>query len=193
MENSKLTRTWGVAAVIIAAVVILAAAGLWLTTPAKAQPDQPCCPTVTVQWQPQSVLESVVSARIIEDNKAILNGLQALAKNQHLTETDMMSYVQNTYLRTPRLWTHEGWVEGWPNVLSRLAAILTPESHPVITSVSALIIYQPYAGAKTPAEDIDARIRVRMTFSASPGNNIIEGLMCHSRPCPMIPCPPGGN
>lgn len=187
MEKSNLTRTWGIAAIIIAAVVILAGLGLWITIPAKAQQNPPCCPAVTIQWQPQSILESVVSARIIEDNKAILNGLQALAKNAQLSPEEMTTYVGNTYLRHPRLLTKEGWVEGWENVLPKLKTIIAQGSHPAIQSVSALIIYQAYANAPTPDKDIDARIQVRMTFSASPGTNIIEGALRHSRPCVSEP------
>ena len=175
MEKSNLTRTWGIAAIIIAAVVILAGLGLWITIPAKAQQNPPCCPAVTIQWQPQSILESVVSARIIEDNKAILNGLQALAKNAQLSPEEMTTYVGNTYLRHPRLLTKEGWVEGWENVLPKLKTIIAQGSHPAIQSVSALIIYQAYANAPTPDKDIDARIQVRMTFSASPGDQYHRG------------------
>jgi hypothetical protein len=82
------------------------------------------------------------------------------------------------------LWTKSGWVDGWEKVLPQLKGIIARDSRPVITSVSALIEYQPLAeGVKTPAEDIDARVTVRMTFSASPGDTILMGVLSHSRPC----------
>ncbi len=192
MDNVKVAKTWGAAAAIIAAIMCVVAAALGVTAPAGGQQGQPCSPAVVIQWQPQSILETKLSARIIEDNKAILNGLQALAKDPRLTEKDMMGYLGNTYLRTPRLWTKDGWVEGWANVLPKLKVIIARDSRPVINAVSALIEYRPYAGAKTPAEDIDALVTVRMTFSASPGDNILTGRLQHSRPCPIDPVP-GGN
>jgi hypothetical protein len=176
------------AVAIIAAIVCIAAAALSITALARAQQTPPCCPAVVVQWQPQSILETKFTARILEDNKAILNGLQAFAKNPQLTPGDMMAYVGNTYLKTPRLWTKEGWIDGWEKVLPLLKKIILQGSHPAIGSVSAVIEYVPYAGAREPASDIDARATVRMTFSASPGDNILGGALCHSRICEIVAC-----
>jgi hypothetical protein len=189
MDNAKVTRTWGVAVAIIAAVVCIAAAALSVTGLARAQQSPAsCCPAVAVQWQPGSVLETMFSARVAEDNKAVLNGLQAFAKNPDLSPADMRGYVGNTYLSTPRLWTKAGWVEGWDNVLPLLKKIITPASHISINTISVVIEYQPYMGAKDPADDIDARATIRMTFSASPGDNIMGGGLCHSRICEIVPC-----
>ena len=190
MDKAKVPRTWGPAAVIIAAIVCIATAALWVTTLARAQQGLPCGPAVVIQWQPQSILEAKFRDRILEDNKAILNGLQAFAKNPDLTPDDMAAYFGNTYLKAPRLWTKEGWVDGWKNVLPLLKKIIAPGSHPVINTVSALIEYVPYAGAAKPADDTDALATVQMTFSASPGDNILSGVLRHSRPCPIDP---GGN
>jgi len=187
MNNEKVTRTWGVAAAIIAAIVCIAAAALWLTTAAKAQQGQECFAPVSIQWQSQSILETKFTVKILEDNRAILNGLQAFVKNPDMTVDDMMKYVGNTYLKMPRFWTKEGWVEEWVNVLPKLKEVFTHDSHPIITSVTALIEYQAYAGAKSVEQDIDARATVRITFSASPDGKILEGTLKHSRVCVIEP------
>jgi hypothetical protein len=189
MENTKVTRSWGVAVAIVATVVCIAAAALSVTSSARAQQVPTCCPAVIVQWQPQSVLETMFSARIGADNQAILNGLQAFAKNPGLTPEDIMHYVGNTYLNTPRLWTKAGWVEGWGKILPLLKDIISPTSHISINTVSVIIEYQPYMGMKDPAQDIDARAKITMTFSASPGNNILSGGLCHSLICEIFSCP----
>jgi hypothetical protein len=184
MENSKVTRSWGVAAAIVAAVVCIAAAALTLTTMAKAQQPAACCPSVVIQWQPQSILEAKFRERILKDNEAIINGLQAFAKNPDMTPADILKYVGNTYLKNPRLWSIRlGWLEGWDQILPELKGIIHIDSHPSITSVAVLIEYQPYIGAKTPAEDIDAVAEIRMTFSASPDGTRMDGTLKHSRVC----------
>ena len=188
MENAKVPKGRGAGVAIIVAVVGVAAAALSLTAAAAGQQSQPCSPAVVIQWQPQSILETLLMARITEDNKAILNGLQALAKNSGLTETDMMGYVGNTYLRTPSLYTKAGWVEGWDKVLPLLKSLVARDSRPVINSVSAVIEYLPLAeGVRLPEKDIDARVTIKMTFSASPGDNILMGSLSHSRPCVYSP------
>lgn len=188
MDNAKVTRTWGVAAAIIAAVVGVAAAALSISTLAKAQVSQQALPSVVVQWQPQSILETKFMARINEDNKIILGGLQALAKDPEMTPEAVADRFKDTYLRTPRLWTKTGWVDGWEKVLPQIRGLIARGSRPVITSVSAVIEYLPSTGAPTAAEDIDARATIRVTFSASPGENILSGVLCHSRICEIVPC-----
>jgi hypothetical protein len=186
MENSKVTRSWGTAAAVLAAVVCIAAAALTLTTTAKAQQPAACCPAVVIQWQPQSILEAKFRARILEDNASILKGLQAIADNPNITEKEMDGYVGKTYFRVPRLLTDKGWIEGWTNVLPVLKEFIKPRSHPVITSVSVVINYQPYAGAKLPEEDIDAGAKINFTFSASPDGRTGGGELKHSRICEII-------
>ena len=186
MENVKVTRTWGVAAAIVAAIVCVAAAALAITTLAKAQTAPPCCPAVVNHWLPQPILESKFTERVLRDNKDILNGLQAFVKDPDMTADGMMKYVAATYLRTPRFWTKMGWVEGWDNVLPALKAVISRDSHPIITSITVLIEYQPFTGAAEPAKDIDAVAKIRMTFSASPGGQTFEGTLKHSRVCEII-------
>jgi hypothetical protein len=190
VNNEKVTKSWSVAVAIIAAIICIAGAALSITSVAKAQQTQPCNPAVSVQWQPQSVLETMISARIIEDNKAIKNGLQALAKNPDMTPEEMNKHIGNSYFAKPRLWVNGVWVEGLENVLPYLSKIVAGSTSISINTVSALVEYLPYAGAKTPEEDDDARIRVRMTFSASPGDNITEGELCHRRVCTYGDCLP---
>jgi hypothetical protein len=187
MKNEKITRSWGVATAIIAAVVCIAAAALWLATAAKAQKGQECFPAVSIQWQSQSILETKFSARIIEDNRAIKAALQALAKNTGMTVDEMTTRLGKTYLRSPRLWIDGAWKEGWEGVLPYLKKIVAGSTSISIDSISALVEYQTYAGAKSVEEDVDARATVRMTFSASPGGNFIEGTLKHMRVCEIQP------
>lgn len=186
MENGKVTRTWGVAAAVVATIVCIAAAALAITALARAQQAPPCCPAVVIQWQPQSILEAKFRARILEDNASILKGLQAVADKPDITGKEMDGYVGNTYFRTPRLWMDGGWIEGWERVLPLLRKIIKPGSHPAITSVSVVIEYQPYAKAESPATDIDAVAKVQFTFSASPDGRICAGELKHSRVCEII-------
>jgi len=186
MENSKVTKSWGVAVAIIAAIVCITAAALTLTTTAKAQQAPPCCPAVIVQWQPHSILEAKFRAQILEDNVFILKGLQAVADNPNITEKDLEGYFGNTYFREPRLLTDDGWVVGISKVLVLLKKIIKPGSHPAITSVSVVIGYQPYANAKTVADDIDAVANIQFTFSASPETKAGGGSLKHSRICEVI-------
>lgn len=187
MENVKAVRTWFVALLILAVVVGAVALFLWISSPAAAQLSKPPLPAVVVQWRPQSILETMFSARIAKDNRDILAALQALATNRELTGQDMAGKLANTYLRTPQFWTGSGWVEGWEKVLPKLKDVIAEGSLVSITSVSALIEYRAYAGAATPAADIDAVATVRVTFSASPGDNVLEGKLDHSRICDIFP------
>lgn len=188
MESSKATRSWGTAALILAAVVCIAAAALSVTNAARAQTGPACCPSVIIQWQPQSVLETMFRARILEDNKSIMNGLQALAIDPGLPLPKMMEYVGHTYLKAPHLWMNGKWIDEWPAVLDALKGIIHKGSRISINSVSAVIEYQTYDQALKlgAAADIDARATVTMTFSASPGDNILKGELKHSRVCEII-------
>jgi len=153
---------------------------------ARAQQAQACCPAVITHWQPGSILETKFTARIIEDNRVIINGFQALAENPGLTAKEMMRIMGGTYFRTPRLLTKSGWVEGWEKVLPLFKEIIVRDSRPAIDTVSVVIEYQPFAGAKTPADDIDAVAKIQFSFSASPGGTTAAGELKHSRVCEII-------
>lgn len=184
MENTKVTKTWGVAVAIVAAVVCIAGAALTQTARAKAEPSPACCPAVIVQWLPQPVLEAKFREKVLKDNQEILNGLQAFAKYPEMTSAEMLKYVGNTYLADPRLWVErKGWVEGWDKILPELKNIIHSDSSLAITSVTVLIEYLPYTGADKPETDTDAIAKVRMTFSASPDGHAVEGTLKHSRVC----------
>jgi len=186
MENTKVTRSWGVAVAIVAAVVCIAAAALTLTTVAKAQQAPACCPAIIFQWQPHSIIEAKFRARILEDNVSILRGLQEVAKNPNITEKELEVYFGGTYFREPRLLTDVGWVTGIEKVLVELKKIIKPGSLPAITSVSVVINYQAYAGEKLREDDIDARAMIQFTFSASPDGRTGGGELKHSRVCEVI-------
>jgi hypothetical protein len=184
MEKVNVARTWGIAGVILALVVGIAALFLWISSPVKAQTSPGSCPPITVQWRSGSVLETMFAARVAEDNIAIKNGLQALAKNPEMTVDQMLKYVGNTYFKHLRLWTKSGWVETWEKVLPLLKEIVAGSRSISINTVSVLIEYQPYTNADP---DIDAIAQIRMSFSASPGDNFGEGTLKHSRVCPIDP------
>ncbi len=188
MESSKATRSWGTAALILAAVVCIAAAALSVTNAARAQTGPSCCPSVIIQWQPQSVLETMFRARILEDNKAIMNGLQALAIIPDLTVAENDGSDRPYVSQAPHLWMNGKWIDEWPAVLDALKGIIHKDSRISINSVSAVIEYQTYDQVLKPgaAADIDARVTVTMTFSASPGDNILKGELKHSRVCEII-------
>jgi hypothetical protein len=187
MENMRITRGWGLAIALVIAVTGIAIAALLLIVPARAQQSQACCPAVVAQWLPQPVLEAKFREKVLKDNDAIKNGLQAFAKNPGMTPDDMLKYVKGTYLENPRFWlARHGWLVGWEKILPKLGEVIHSDSLPVITSVAILIEYQPYLGAARPDEDIDAIAQIRMTFSASPDGTRADGTLKHSRICEII-------
>jgi hypothetical protein len=201
MENAKVTRHWGVAAIIIAVVVIVAGAALTLTTACNAKASQPPqSRDVIIQWQPNSLPETNLRARILADNAIIKDGLQAIADDREdaLTPGHMPGFFQNTYFRIPKLWTDQGSFEGWGPILEELKR-LTPHTDPnikyiaVITSTSAVIEYQPHPGphghAIVPEKDVDGHASIKFTFSfiASGATKGVDptggGDLKHSRLC----------
>jgi hypothetical protein len=215
MENTKVTRSWGVAVAIVAAVVCIAAAALTLTTVAKAQQTPQPGTAVVTHWLPQPVLEAKFRERILKDNQAIAEVLNALADpprarpdqkilkdNKAIAELlDALADPQrswtdeknlpgglfpNTYLANARLWTKTGWSGDWLEILKELKAIFAQGGQPVITSVTVLIEYQPNIGILDINNDIDAIAKIRMTFSASPDGHVLEGTLKHSRVCEVI-------
>lgn len=187
MEHVKIARSWWAAVLVLAVAAVAVALVFWISSPATAQMGQPSLPAVVVQWQPQSILETKFAARVAEDNVVVLGVLRDLAAGKDLTADEMASRLAKTYLAKPRLWTAQGLAEGWEGVLKGLKAVIARGSQVCLQSASALIDYRPYAEAATPKEDIDAVATVRVAFSASPGDNILEGQLLHSRLCPILP------
>lgn len=198
MEKAKVGWSWGAVAAIIVVILGVVAVFLWISPSAKGEmaqvpppppngPTSPeCIPPAIVHWQSGTVLESMIAAKVLEDNRSIKNGLQALAKNPGMTREEMLKYVGHTYYKNPRLWTKSGWVEGWDAVLPLLRDIVAGSDTISIDTVSAHIEYQPFLGAKTPADDIDAVAKIIFTFSAKEGDPPGGGELKHSRICEWI-------
>jgi hypothetical protein len=187
MNDKKIASGWLVATGIILAVLIIAVAALWLSTTAKAQLVKEGLPAVSIQWQPQSILETRFAAKITEDNRTIRKALLALAGKPGLSVDEMASLIGTTYLKKPRFWVDGKWEEGWTNVLPHIKKAVEGSASLSIDSVTALIEYRVRDQGRTPEEDIDAVATVRMTFSASPGGYILEGMLRHSRVCVIEP------
>lgn len=171
------------AAVFVAATVVL----IWFGAPQETKAQQ-AMPSVTIQWQPQTPLETRFVDKITEDNHFLLGKLKALAAEGEVMSAQSMSSWKEgfakTYLSKPRLRVAGKWVEGLDQVLETLRPLVRGSSRISIDAVSAVIEYKETAGREN---DIDAIARVRVTFSASPDGMILEGALCHSRPCPIIP------
>ena len=195
MEKARVGWSWGAVAAIIVVILGVVAVFLWISPSAKGEmgqvpsppasgPKSPeCIPPAVVQWQSGTVLESMIAAKVLEDNRAIKNALQALAKNPGMTSGDMLKYVGHTYFKNPRLWTPSGWVEGWDSVLPLLKKIVAGSESISIDTASVYLEYQPFLGAKTPADDIDAVAKIIFTFSAREGDPPGGGELKHSRIC----------
>jgi hypothetical protein len=186
----KMRITGSGRAVIIAAAVFVAATVvlIWFGAPQETKAQQ-AMPSVAIQWQPQTLLETRFAAKITEDNLFLLGKLKALAGEGEVMPAQSMSSWKEgfgkTYLSKPRLWVAGKWVEGLDKVLEALRPLVRGSRRISIDAVSAIIEYKETAGREN---DIDAIARVRVTFSASPEGMILEGTLCHSRPCPIIPC-----
>lgn len=184
MENSKITKSWGVTAAIVAAIVCIAAAAFSVWTVAQTKPASPCMPTVSIQWMPQTILETRFAAKVVEDNKLLKRKLDELAHLRTAKELDgWEDGFANTYLRDPGFWTGKEWVKGWAKVKPLLKEIVNGSQDVSIDTTTAIIEYKPYEGADSLKTDIDAVITIRVSFSASPGGNILEGTLKHSRVC----------
>jgi hypothetical protein len=192
MDNIKLTkkRRTVASAVVAAACVGAAVVSAWCGAPPKMAAQQ-AMPVVQVQWQPQTLLETRFAAKIAEDNKFLFKKLVALSgAGAEMSERERAVWKEgfgNTYLSNPRLWVAGRWHDGLDNVLNALKPIVKGSMTISIDAVSAIIEYKEHAG-KEKEQDIDAIARIRVTFSASPDGMILEGGLCHSRLCPIIPC-----
>lgn len=179
MERGNITRTWGIAFIIILAIVGLVVAFLLVSAPSRAQAAMPAGPSISVQWRAQSILESKFIARVIEDNKKIA---AAFGKTLRPEEA-----FQGTYLQKLRIWDNDKreWRTGEDAYRAFAEIVKDPKAFSV-DSISIVIDYQPYAGAASAETDVDAVATVRITFSSSPGDNIAEGDLLHRRLCPII-------
>src|SRR3989304_2482155 len=155
MNNEKVTRSWGVAVAIVAAIVCIAAAALSITSLAKAQQVQPCNPPVSIQWQSQSIIETKLVARVFANNEYLKTKLDNLAMQAtEPTGKDAEKWAddfKNTYLSSPRLWGHQENGQEWVKVLPALWRIVRGSKDIKITSISAMIEYVPYDQVTAPA------------------------------------------
>ena len=187
MNSKRVTMSWSVAAAIFAALVCIAAAAVSALPVAQTRPGAPCPPLVTIQWQPQTLLETRFAAKILEDNKLLKAKLDELAQGKVKSVDDWVAAFQTTYLKEPSLWTGKTWEHGWAKILPLLKDIVSGSAGVSIDSVSALIEYKEFVKGTPFEEDVDAVCRIKTTFSASPGDNILEGLLRHQRPCIIVP------
>jgi len=188
----KVTRRWRTsAAVIMAAACVAAAAVSVLCGAPPRMAAQQAMPVVQIQWQPQTLLETRFAAKIAEDNKFLLGKLNDLSRaSDEMSEEAKAGWkkgFENTFLSNPRLWVDGNWHDGLDNILNALKPIVKGSVTISIDAASAIIEYKEHAG-KEKDKDIDAVANVRVTFSASPGGMVLEGTLCHSRLCPIIPC-----
>ena len=188
----KITRRWRASApVIMAGACIAAVAVSALCGAPPRTAAQQVMPVVQIQWQPQTLLETRFAAKIAEDNKFLLEKLNNLSKaDDAMSEDAKASWkkgFENTFLSDPHLWVDGRWHDGLDNVLNALKPIIKGSMTISIDAASAIIEYKEHAG-KEKDKDIDAVAKVRVTFSASPGGMVLEGSLCHSRLCPIIPC-----
>jgi hypothetical protein len=179
MERVTITRTWGIAAVIILAIIGLVAAFLLVSGPSRMQAAQPQAPAITAQWRAQSILESKFTARVIEDNKRIKAMFE---KGQPPEEA-----FKGTYLQKLRIWNDakREWLSGGDAIAAFKSIVQDPKALS-IDSISIAIEYTPYVEGTSLETDVDAVATVRITFSASPAENIGEGELLHRRVCTII-------
>jgi hypothetical protein len=194
MNKGKVVRAWGAAAAVIAAGAGVAAIGalVWCGAPSAARAQS--LPAVSVQWQPQTLLETRVVAKVIEDGKLLKAELDKLARKPGVPDNEYKKAwkerFRDTHLSDPRFWTGSGWKQGWEDALEDIYGRVKDSPAVSIDALSAVIEYKEYAG-NDKDQDIDAIIRIRVVFSASPGDNILEGELCHRRICEIVPCGKG--
>jgi hypothetical protein len=179
MEKVNITRTWGIAAIVILAIIGFVAAFLLVSAPARMQAAMPGAVAITAQWKAQSILESKFIARVIEDNKGIKEKFEKGAVPEEA--------FKGTYLQKLRIWNNDKreWIVGG-DAYAAFKTIVTNPKTLCIDSISIAIEYMPYVEGASLETDVDAVATVRITFSASPGENIGEGELLHRRVCPII-------
>jgi hypothetical protein len=190
MKNEKMTRSWGVAAAMTAIVICIAAAGISVWSAAQTGQNPAKNAPVTIQWQTQSDLEARFTTKIIEDNKFLKGQLEHLAGLSELPDLDQwQKQFGGHFLKVPQLWTNGKLYKGWKEVLPALHEIVRRSKDIEINFAWAMIEYVPYDKEKNlpAAEDIDFLIKIKVAFSASPGDNLLEGELSHRRICLIEP------
>lgn len=180
MERGTITRTWGIAAIVILAIIGLVAAYFLGSSPARIQAAMPGGAAITAQWGTQSILESRFVARVIEHNKSIK---AAFAENN-----GPEAAFKGTYLERFRIWNDisKGWITG-EDAYKEFKQIVENPKNLSIDWISIALEYKPYVEGTSLEADVDAIATVRITFSASPGGYIAEGELLHRRVCTIEP------
>ena len=193
MENTKIARPWWMALALLAATVFIAAAAVMLLSVRQATATAPAATVldarVSLQWQSQSEIEARFTARIAGDLDRLHESLLELAKVERVEDLpDPAAYgktFEGHFLRTPRLVVDGRATDGWENVLRPLWEIVRGKTAVSLNYAWGTIEYVPYDKALRPPaeEDVDFRVRIKVGFSASPGDNILEGDLLHRRIC----------
>jgi hypothetical protein len=196
MKDERVARSWGVSAAIVAAVVCIAAVAVALLSVqqmTKLAAVSPAGATilsegadVAVRWQSQSYMEARFTAKIAEGKDYLKDKLMELADPEK--EPDLATWreaFKGHFLRMPRLIVDGEATEGWEDVLPKLREIVKGKSDIKIGFAWGMIEYVPYDKDKRPPaeDDVDFRVRIKVGFSASPGDNILEGELLHRRIC----------
>ena len=188
MEKVNFLGRWGTAAALLGGVVCLAAAGglMLCSGPATAIGQSASMPPVSIQWQPQSTLEKLATAKIIEDAKLLKIELDKLAKK---TDSPDDAYKKawkekfdKIHLRNPRYWVEKEWKTGWDEILGPMHGKIKGSAGISINAISGIIEYKERGNQEIDTE-IDAVIKITVIFSASPDDNILEFELMHRRVC----------
>jgi hypothetical protein len=149
-------------------------------------------PPIDIEWQPKTLLENRIVARIrhevrkLRDELVILAGVEGKPLTSEIKK-EWKDKFKETHLKNPRFWKlGAGWKSGWDESLDIIHETVYRSTEITITSISAIIEYKELGDAKTIEDDVDAIIKIRVTFSASPGDNVLEGDLLHRRVCPII-------
>lgn len=169
------------------AILAMAGLAIGLASSGPAAQPQRSPRSVTVQWQPQSIVETKLLAKVEADNKLLIDKLMAMAAAPDSQDPEEWAKAfSGTYLRSPRLWTDDPAPnENWPNVFNRLRQVLRGVADIHVDALHVLIEYLP----PVEGSDLDLRARIKLTFSLSSGEDpILEGTLCHRKICTWEPC-----
>jgi hypothetical protein len=190
MKDEKVTKSWGVAAALIAVVICVAAAAMSVWSLAQTRESPAKNAPVTIQWQSQSDIEARFTAKLIEHHKYLKKKLEDLAVMSAPPDVPAWQKLFNDhFLKTPRLWANGESTDGWQEVLPKLWGIVHGSKEIDIHFAWGMIEYVTYdkINRPKPEDDVDFRIKIKVTFSASPGDNILEGMLSHRRICVIQP------
>lgn len=204
MKKPEVTRNWRLMAPIVVAVICVTAMAVSMcgkeegdagaaaaTTLATGQEDRPDIPLVDVQWMPKTFIENRIVGKIRKEAEDLQEWLTDLARK---TEEPGEEYKKtwktkfsDTHLKNARFWKQgTGWKETWDESLTPIWDSIKGSTGISIDSISAIIEYKERADAKEAKDDQDLNIKVTITFSASPGDLLLESTLKHSRTCDWL-------